>query len=65
MSRREVHWRLEMAAEKMKRRGMAARQAPTVDRNSEFTEEESKHLDAALEEAKRRHAERFKNQSQG
>lgn len=63
MTRREIAWRLEMAAKRMELRGAKVRagsDSGIVDKTTSFTEKESVRLDSELEEAKRRVLARFK-----
>jgi hypothetical protein len=62
MTRREIVWRLEMAAKKICRGAYQPPVSP-VDRNPEFTEKEVKVLDTALDEARQRIAERFQGKA--
>jgi hypothetical protein len=63
MTRREIHWRLEMAAKRMQLRSKRAKAQSPVDSTDEFTEEEGKALDAELQTGLAAVAARFKKPS--
>lgn len=62
LTRREIAWRLELAANKMRRRGMKLEASSPVDSVPKFTEEESKLLEETRLKRLAEIAERFRKE---